>query len=150
MSKRTRGTTKDANRRRERHSRSEWVRRERIEAFAFLASSTFGGPCDRLSVVTLSDIARTCKAFGAADVRIREWLGGVVVIPLGVRGRPAHPAITQRVRAELLARKPLGVEMVVLWKDDGLRGRALAVHHARVYSDGTTVLPDCAVMTRLY
>ena len=54
------------------------------------------------------------------------------------------------MRAECLARKPAGVELVVLWKDDGLRGRALAAHRAHVHPDGTVVLPDCAVMTKLY
>jgi hypothetical protein len=69
---------------------------------------------------------------------------------MGKRARPAHLLIVQQVRAECLARKPAGVELVVLWKDDGLRGRALAAHRAHVHPDGTVVLPDCAVMTKLY
>ena len=147
MSKKTRGTTKDANRRRERHFNR--LRRCDVLVASMGLVRRASTPATSDIPITLSSIRLICKQDGAADVRIREWPGGVIIVPLGKRGRPAHPLIVQRVRSECLARKPAGVKMLVLWKDDGLRGRELAVHHARVYSDGTVVLPDCAVMTRL-
>jgi hypothetical protein len=147
MSKKSRGTTGDANKRRE--HRFNRLRRCDVAAASMGLRRQSAVSASSNLPLTLHAIRAICKAAGAVDVRIREWLGGAVVIPLGKRGRPAHPLIVQRVRAECLSRKPAGVELHVLWRDDGLSGRALAVRHARVYSDGTVVLPDCAVMTRL-
>jgi hypothetical protein len=65
-------------------------------------------------------------------VRIREWAGGAVVIPLGKRARPAHPLITQRVRVECLSRKPAGVKLYVLRKDaKRILGSDVVLKHER-------------------
>ena len=104
MSKKTRGGTKDANRRRERHQRSESRRLARPQ---FPEVWRFNG-----SQAAIKRYLR--DMLGLADVRVTEGILEATIRICGPRGTAAHASRVQLARAVLAPMHPTGIRWTVI------------------------------------
>jgi hypothetical protein len=110
MSKKNRGTTRDANRRRERHQRSERERQARRSLFDYER-----GPGWRFSPTTPGIQRLLRDLLGIKDVSVEEsrGLGPAIIRLRGPRGNGCQAHKVQSARSLLVPLKPAGVQWVI-------------------------------------
>ena len=118
MSKRTRGTTKDANRRRERHARSERFRTYTVEKFL----STFGGESNPHIRCTRAGIRAELMGYHGQPGLPLRGVGieedcdqyAVTIRPRGLRGQAPRSWVIAEARRRLEVHRPAGVQSWVV------------------------------------